>query len=94
MPLSENENSQNGSSRRTVITMRGGFSPLNFSALLSRFWNTAMSRGSSASTSGRCPVSMVAPVSSICSARLARAWASAASLDTRAGSRSDRPTLL
>ena len=65
--------------------MRGGLPPLNFSALLSRFWNTAVSSGSSASTSGRCPVSTVAPVSSIAVARLFLAWASAASLDTSDG---------
>ena len=32
MPLSVNENSQNGSSRLTVITMRGTLPPLNFTA--------------------------------------------------------------
>ena len=94
MPLSVKENSQKGPSRLVVITMRGGLPPLNFSALLSRFWNTAVSSVSSASTSGRCPVSTVAPVSSIAAARLFLAWASAASLDTRAGSRADRPTRL
>ena len=94
MPLSLNENSQNGSSLVQVMTIRGGLPPLNFSALLSRFWNTAVSSGSSASTSGRCPVSTVAPVSSIVVARLFLAWASAASLDTSAGSRADRPTRL
>ena len=94
MPLSVNENSQKGSSRLTVITIRGAWPLLNFSALLSRFWNTAVSSGISARTSGRWPAWMVAPDFSIDAARLARAWPSAASLETRAGSREDRPTRL
>src|ERR1039457_646953 len=44
MPWSVNENSQKSPSGRTVICTRGGSPPPNFSALLSRFWNTAVTK--------------------------------------------------
>ena len=94
IPLSVTENTQNAPSRLAVMAMRGGCSPLNFSALLSRFWKTTLRSVACARTTGSGAASTTAPAWSIRSDRFAFAVASAASLDTGPSSCSNRPTRL
>ncbi len=74
--------------------MRGGRSPLNFSALLNRFWNTTLKSVSCARTTGSRPASITAPAAAIWSDRFAFATESAASQATGPRTCPDRPTRL
>ncbi len=95
MPLSATANSQEEPSGTAVTLIRGGASPRNLTALLSRFWKTAVMSGSCAETTGSGPAVTVAPVCVSWLSRFACAAASAAAQETGPVSpAADRPTLL
>jgi hypothetical protein len=94
MPLSLNENSHCSPSLCADTEMRGGWSAANFSALLSRFWKTAVSSEVSPSTTGRWPASIVACEALTAGPRFAQAWASRMEQETSSRRWAVRPTRL